>query len=431
MPENPDISITELQQYKAILEKTHIVSKADSEGRIIYVNDQFSEMTGYSREELVGKPHSILGSTTMPQESFDAMWSSLRLKKPWSGIVEEHHKEGNAFRVKVQIFPILKASGATVNYVVVYHEVSDSPSEERVLEEIDRRQQIEQHLDYLQNIIDQQHNIIIVSNGAELVLVNNQFLEFFTMPTIEAFKLEFSDISNAFVRHDNYFHLGKVVEGGNWVKTLQALADEKSVVSMVDLRSSDPRAFAVKVSHLEDDSDYYVVSFTDITDLTIKANQYFYEATHDKLTGSMNRSHFSEVLAEKVEEAKRADTSLSLLMIGIDDFKAINTRYGSQKGDNIIKNLAETVTMHLRMNDELARWGGVEFGLLMPGATLEKAEKMAKNIHEAVAMMQTYIDEEVTVSIAIALLDDDTDSRTFVLRAYDALSVKRDEKSQP
>lgn len=424
-----DDTIKQLAQYKEIIEKTHIVSKTDPEGLITYVNDKFAELTGFSEEELLGKSHAMMRSANTPATLFDEMWVTLGRKKPWSATVENLHKNGTSYQVSIEIFPIVDAADDVIEYVGIYHEISDSLSKQRIIEEIEKRQEIEQHLKYLQNIIDQQNNIVVVSDGEELVMVNHQFLEFFSMPSMQAFKDEFVDISHAFVRHDNFFHPGKVPAGSQWIKTLQGIEDEKSVVSMVDLRTSEPRAFAVKVGHLEESTQFYILTFTDITNLTIQANQYFYEATHDKLTGIINRSHFSEVLAHMIEESRQEAKALSLLMIGIDNFKVLNEQYGSQKGDEIIRNTADTIMMHLRMSDLFARWGGVEFALLMPDADLQKAEKTAESIRIAMASMQIGIDEEVTVSIAIMQLDENLDSRAFIGKAYEELSVIRSQKS--
>ncbi len=416
-------ALQELAQYKEIIEKTNIVSRTDSEGVITFVNDGFTKLSGFSREELIGKTHALMRSPTTPQSVFDEMWSTLKAREPWSETVENVHKDGTHYRVDVEIFPIYDAQDVIDEYIGIYREVPDPDSELRVLEEISRRQQTEQHLEYLQNIIDQQNNIVIVSNGDELVMSNHQFLEFFTMPSTQAFKDEFGDISNTFVRHDNFFHLGKVADNGNWVRTLQVTDDEKSVVSMVDLRSNEPRALAVKISDLDDGTGYYVISLTDITDITIKANQYFYEATHDKLTGIFNRSHFSEVLTDKCKEAKEGSAELSLLMIGIDGSKSLHERYSNEMVDLIIKSVAETIGMNLRMRDQLARWGGAEFALLMPEAGKEKAEKMVGNVQSAIESMHSPIDEPITVSIAITVLDEELDSRAFISETYKSLSL--------
>ena len=112
---------------------------------------------------------------------------------------------------------------------------------------------LEEELKFLQKIIDQQNNIIVVSNGQELTMVNHQFLDFFSQPSLNAFKSEFGDIGNAFVRHERYFHLGKVEPGVNWVESLRLKKDTESIVSMVHLGEYEPKAFAVKVSKLDEE----------------------------------------------------------------------------------------------------------------------------------------------------------------------------------
>jgi PAS fold. len=70
-----------------ILEE-YIVSKTDKKGRITYVNDKFCQISKYSREELLNKPHNIIRHPDMPKEVFKELWDRLKAGKTWSGIIK-------------------------------------------------------------------------------------------------------------------------------------------------------------------------------------------------------------------------------------------------------------------------------------------------------------------------------------------------------
>ena len=284
----------------------------------------------------------------------------------------------------------------------------------------EQRLKLEAELKFLQKIIDQQNNIIMVSNGHELTMVNNQFLDFFAQPSLNAFKSEFGDISNTFVRHGRYFHLGKVEEGKNWIESLKAKKDVESIVSMVHLGEYEPKAFAAKVSELDDGERIYVLTFTDITSFAIQANQYFYQATHDKLTGIANLANFSETLDEIVEGS--AQTPLAMIMFSLDDFKAFNATYGRQTGDSVIKDVVDMVSLHLREHDHFARLGGMDFALLLPKTDQGRALELAQKLNGAIAEMETYVETHVTASFAVAVHEPSMKAEEFMTHLQSLLS---------
>ncbi len=271
---------------------------------------------------------------------------------------------------------------------------------------------LEEELGFLQKIIDQQNNIIVVSNGRELTMVNHQFLDFFAQPSLNAFKSEFGDISNAFVQHERYFHLGKVESGMNWIASLKAKKDTESIVSMIHLGEYEPKAFAVKISGIDDGELLYVLTFTDITSFAIQSNQYFYKSTHDGLTGIYNLAYFSDTLAEMLEEVP--ETPLSMIMFSLDDFKAFTEVYGHKKGDEVVKDMVDMVTMHLRDQDLFARLGRKVFALLLPNKEFEDASRLAQKLCNEIGEMETYVDMKVSASFGVGLYDGSLPAEGFL-----------------
>ena len=103
-------------------------------------------------------------------------------------------------------------------------------------------------------------------------------------------------------------------------------------------------------------------------------------ATVDALTAISNRRHFDERLQEEIQRARREHSELALLMIDIDDFKALNDARGHQSGDLVLRQVAEILRRSVRTFDVCARYGGEEFAILMPGATSATAFRIAERI---------------------------------------------------
>lgn len=94
-------------------------------------------------------------------------------------------------------------------------------------------------------------------------------------------------------------------------------------------------------------------------------------AYRDSLTGLANRRYFDELASNEIERLQREGKPLTALALDIDHFKAVNDRYGHDVGDEVLKQLAKTCQQLLRATDVLARFGGEEFVVLLPGADLE------------------------------------------------------------
>lgn len=93
-----------------------IVSKTDLKGVVTYCNSTFVEVSGFSRDEIVGSPHNIVRHPDMPPAAFADMWKTIKANKPWQGVVKNRRKDGSFYWAISNITP-LKAKGKTVGYV--------------------------------------------------------------------------------------------------------------------------------------------------------------------------------------------------------------------------------------------------------------------------------------------------------------------------
>jgi PAS domain S-box-containing protein len=118
-------SRNELFQSLEILDEHVIVSVADQNGLITYVNDKFCKISGYSREELLGQNHRLLKSTFHPPEFYQDLWSTISSGKIWSGEICNCKESGELYWVKASIKPFLDSSGTPYKYVSYRTDISD------------------------------------------------------------------------------------------------------------------------------------------------------------------------------------------------------------------------------------------------------------------------------------------------------------------
>jgi aerotaxis receptor len=101
-----------------VLDDHAIVSKTDLDGNITYVNPYFTEISGFSEQELLGAPQNIVRHPDMPAEAFADLWASIKSGTPWTGMVKNRCKNGDFYWVRANVTPIREA-GRTIGYMSV------------------------------------------------------------------------------------------------------------------------------------------------------------------------------------------------------------------------------------------------------------------------------------------------------------------------
>jgi diguanylate cyclase (GGDEF)-like protein len=145
-------------------------------------------------------------------------------------------------------------------------------------------------------------------------------------------------------------------------------------------------------------------------------------AAEDPLTGILNRRRFLELADLEWVRAQRHGRPQSLLLIDVDEFKAVNDRHGHLSGDETLRRIAETCQSCLRRTDVLGRYGGDEFVILLPETEEPGAVLMAERIRRALAACQVKAQAgpvRITVSIGAA-------ARRIGMEAFDSLLAQAD-----
>jgi diguanylate cyclase (GGDEF)-like protein/PAS domain S-box-containing protein len=166
-----------------------------------------------------------------------------------------------------------------------------------------------------------------------------------------------------------------------------------------------------------------VVLLHDVTELRGITRQMSYQATHDALTGLTNRLEFERRLSESLEAVRRGESAHVLCFIDLDHFKAVNDTSGHQAGDSLLREVAKLMREAVRDSDTVARVGGDEFALLLPGCPLSKGRQIADDLARKVAEHRFVWRDRihsVGASIGLVELTRDSGSVEEILAAADS-----------
>ncbi|MFW6172651.1 MAG: PAS domain S-box protein [Elusimicrobiota bacterium] len=146
-----------------------------------------------------------------------------------------------------------------------------------------------------------------------------------------------------------------------------------------------------------------------------------YAATHDPLTGVLNRRAFIENGKNHIDLSKRYKRNLSILYIDFDGFKEVNDKYGHDTGDRLLINICNRIEKVIRESDVFARIGGDEFVILLPETDYESAEKLVERLH--ISLDSPFVLDEnkikMVLSIGISTYPDDGESINILIRIAD------------
>jgi len=113
-----------VNEYSRALESGSILSKGDINGKITYVNDAFCEYTGYTKDELIGKPHNILRHPQTLKTTFKDMWATILRKDIWKGVIRNLRKDETCFYARMTVVPILNIKGEITEFIAFRDDIT-------------------------------------------------------------------------------------------------------------------------------------------------------------------------------------------------------------------------------------------------------------------------------------------------------------------
>ena len=148
-----------------------------------------------------------------------------------------------------------------------------------------------------------------------------------------------------------------------------------------------------------------------------------YQASHDMLTGLINRREFEARLEKAIADVRQNKRNHVLCYMDLDEFKVVNDTCGHVAGDALLQNLAKHLADEIRTTDTIARLGGDEFGLLLPLCNIDKAREIANNLRKTIKDFQFVWDKKAfDVGVSIGLVEINENMRTLndILKAADS-----------
>lgn len=188
-----------LDQYKTTVDRSAFVSKTDASGIITYVNEKFCEISGYEKEDFIGKKHELIRHPDTPSHTFKELWETIKLGKPWFGKVKNRKKNGDAYYVDTAINPIIDMHGQVIEYIGVSHDVTELEKYKELLkDELSlTSKNLEENLNYMrqyEEAINALTGVIKTDTNNIITYANPKFCELMEYKTDELIGLDCSSL---------------------------------------------------------------------------------------------------------------------------------------------------------------------------------------------------------------------------------------------
>lgn len=260
-----------LNQYKHAMDVSNVVSKIDLQGNFIYVNDHFCEVSGYAREELIGRPYTQIYHPSTKKEEIARIWEQINQKKIWRGILENRKKDGESFWVDIKVIPFLDENDDITEFIAIRTDITELVEKERELEQMrlaQMKQNIEKASDIkLENIIKSIPTPAVIVDEKNIALIYNaEFENLFDMyedrEQLNRLKEGTLCVCDLFVDDEEHLTRDGLVD---WKALVSEIGNEEGYTVKIHVGGSDKVLFimAQKVEKMGEETRF-VICFSKI-----------------------------------------------------------------------------------------------------------------------------------------------------------------------
>jgi len=270
----------------------------------------------------------------------------------------------------------------------------------------------------INSILNEQDNLVILTDGFTLEFANKTFLEFFGFECIVQLHSYYKTLSDIFVINDMLFDTGKIEEDHLWIDVIANLPSFERIVKILSSKFI-LHAFSVNIKKYG--QDQYIVTFTDISDTILNQIKLENKIVHDKLTNAFNREYFEQNYQKLLELYCTAEYTLAISMLDLDKFKKVNDNYGHDVGDAVLIHFVQIIKRYSREEDILVRWGGEEFIFILKVQRKEDLQKALDNLRKVIENENFPTIGTQTCSMGASLYRGDENIEKTIKRADEAL----------
>ena len=261
------------KHYFNIIKEKFIISETDTNGIITYVNENFEKISKYSKDELIGKPHSIIKHPENNKKIFERMWETIKNGKIWEGIIKNKTKDNKTYYQKSIIAPIIE-NGEIIKYVSISQDVTKL---------MHLKNTLAREKTLLQKTLDNTNNIILIRKNYEPYLANKQFFKILPFKSLKEFKEKHNGIHELFIKKDGYFY----TDDPTWDEKYK----NQTLKVVIKDKEGNERIFNMYISFFKLKKEKYsIITLSDITEIE-KAKQKAEEAKQIKSKFLANISH--------------------------------------------------------------------------------------------------------------------------------------------
>jgi diguanylate cyclase (GGDEF)-like protein/PAS domain S-box-containing protein len=394
-----------------------------SDPSIVYVNEAFTQMSGYTPEEIAGKTPSCLRGPKSDPEQVAKIRRALSRRQPLRVELINYRKDGIEYWVELNSVPVTDAQGNFTHWVSVQRDITERKRMEQALFEEKELAQVT-----LQSIGD---GVIATDAGARISELNPAAERLTGWKATEAKGKPLTKV----------FRIVSETTRVPVENTAETALRENRVVDMVNhcvLIARNGHEFAIDHTaapiHASDGRIVgAVLVFRDVTQVRSQARQLSWQATHDPLTGLINRREFNSQLEAAVASAQNESQQHILLYLDLDKFKTVNDTSGHIAGDELLRQVTALFKSKIRKTDILARLGGDEFAVLLYHCPEEIGLQIAEALlHSVGAFRFAWQDKTFSIGVSIGLvaIDASANSATAVLNAADAACYAAKDKGR-
>ncbi len=377
---------------------------ADSNGFIVYRNPALADLFPFDENEAAKVTMGdMLRWGNLDTSEIENYLSQAR-KEGMAEFVMQVTRFGATSHLEVRITEMRDAEKNSVGYVVVVKDIST-------------RKQADEQLRKLSRAVEHSPNAILITDTQRIIEYIN--------PTYTAMTGYGPD---DVIGQESRISASGKIEADVQQDLLQRINAGKTWRAEIQDKKKNGRFYWAKVSisPIKDESGTitnFIEIQEDITQARKVSQKLAYHATHDTLTGLLNRLEFEKRLVRVVNTARNDSTEHALCYMDLDRFKVVNDTAGHVAGDELLRQLGRVLKKNIRKRDTVARMGGDEFALLMEHCSLEQAVRAAHGLLQAIGQFQFPWEDQsynVGASIGVVAISSSSEKSADLLKRADA-----------